>query len=184
MKKEFEAIREIDGVKFYSEGYLLSREIIAKDDERKQYEQKIKELEKEIEQWKMQFSQAEMIINDIKRITKCKSDDGVIIVESVEQLKNQLEEKDSLRLRIKERIEELETKIDELRTAYHSGGYDEETKNAMSRDESKAEAIIEELKSLLGSEKEKVNSKISISPYMELINSKIPKEIKRRLDEG
>jgi formate dehydrogenase assembly factor FdhD len=107
MKKEFEAIREIDGVKFYSEGYLLSREIIAKDDERKQYEQKIKELEKEIEQWKMQFSQAEMIINDIKRITKCKSDDGVTIVESVEQLK---QKEDSLKLRIKERIEELSKK--------------------------------------------------------------------------
>lgn len=41
----------------------------------------------EIEGWKQQFAQAEMIIDDIKKITECESDDGVEIVESVENLR-------------------------------------------------------------------------------------------------
>jgi hypothetical protein len=39
------------------------------------------------EEWEQQFTQAEMIIDDIKKITDCKSDDGVEIIESVENLR-------------------------------------------------------------------------------------------------
>lgn len=42
---------------------------------------------KEADKWEQQFAQARMVIEDIKSVTGCESDDGCEILESVEALK-------------------------------------------------------------------------------------------------
>lgn len=43
-----------------------------------------------------QFAQAKMIIDDIKRVTRCESNDGVEIIESVEELRSKIEELEAM----------------------------------------------------------------------------------------
>ena len=42
------------------------------------------------EEWESQFTQAKMVIDDIKKITGCESDDGLEIVESVSNIKEKI----------------------------------------------------------------------------------------------
>jgi len=67
------------------------------------------------EDWEQQFAQAKMVIGDIKKTTGCESDDGVEILESVENLK----EAERSRV-LASVVKELDARIKAIKSAYVS----------------------------------------------------------------